>query len=123
LINAQVDSISSRAVVCPRLKRIAPIPISDGIFIAFITGDISTEPEWQAEPVDAATFWMRPRISDPGLPMKLTFNVFGNRSVGCPLRAMREPKASCNMFQKRSRSFCKDSMHSHDWAISTVVAK
>ena len=67
-----MDSISSRVVVRPRLKRIAPIPTSGGTFIAFNTGDNSTEPEWQAEPMDAATFLKRPRISDPALPMKLT---------------------------------------------------
>jgi hypothetical protein len=99
-----VDSISSRVVVRPRLKRIAPIPICGRIFIAFNTGDNSSEPEWQAEPVDAATFSIRPRISDPDLPIKLTFNVFGNRSVGCPLRAIWSPKASCSRFQKRSRN-------------------
>ncbi len=81
-----MDSISSRVVVRPRLKRIAPIPIWGGTFIAFNTGDNSTEPEWQAEPVDAAMFSTRARISDPTLPMKLTFNVFGNRAKGCPLR-------------------------------------
>ena len=50
-----VDSISSRVVVRPRLKRIAPMLISGGMFIAFKTGDNSTDPEWQAEPVEAAT--------------------------------------------------------------------
>ena len=118
-----MDSISSRVVVRPRLKRIAPIPIWGGTFIAFNTGDNSTEPEWQAEPVEAATFSTRARISDPALPIKLTFNVFGNRSVGCPLRAIRSPKESCNMFQKRSRSCCTDSMPSHDWDIAHAAPK
>jgi hypothetical protein len=37
------------------LKRLAPIPISGGTFIAFNTGESSIDPEWQAEPVEAAT--------------------------------------------------------------------
>src|SRR5579859_2309749 len=50
--------------------------------------------------------------------MKLTLNVFGKRSVGCPLRTTWSPKASCTRFQKRSRSCRADSMPSHGWAIS-----
>src|SRR5690349_9896068 len=118
-----MDSISSRVVVRPRLKRIAPIPFWGGTFIAFNTGDNFTEPEWQAEPVEAATFSMRLRISDPALPIKLTFNVFGKRSVGCPLRAIRSPKESCNMSQKRSRSRFTDSMPNHDWDITHAAPK
>src|SRR5262249_13717700 len=77
-------SISSRVVVRPRLKRIAPIPTSGGTFIAFKTGDSSTDPEWQAEPVEAATPCNPPRIVEPIFPTKLTFNVLGNLSVGWP---------------------------------------
>jgi Alpha/beta hydrolase family len=115
--------MSSRVVVRPRLKRIAPIPISGGIFIAFNTGDNSTEPEWQAEPVEAATFSIRARISDPALPIKLTFNVFGNRSVGCPLRAIWSPKVSCSSSHMRSRSCRTDSMPRHDWDIAQAAPK
>jgi hypothetical protein len=43
--NDTTVSISSRVVVRPRLKRIAPMPISGEIFIAFKTGDNSTDPE------------------------------------------------------------------------------
>jgi len=48
-------SNSCMVVVRPKLNRIAPIPTSGEIPIAFRTGDISTEPEWQAAPVEAAT--------------------------------------------------------------------
>ena len=61
-------SISSRVVVRPRLKRMAPIPISGGTFIAFNTGESSTDPEWQAEPVEAATPSKPLRIVAPICP-------------------------------------------------------
>src|SRR6266851_10526346 len=75
-------SISSRVVVRPRLKRMAPMPISGGTFIAFKTGESSTDPEWQAEPVEAATPSKPLRIVEPIFPTKLTFSVLGSLSVG-----------------------------------------
>ena len=48
------SSISCKVVVLPRLKRMASIPMLGEILIAFRTGDNSTEPEWQAAPVEAA---------------------------------------------------------------------
>jgi hypothetical protein len=74
-------SISSRVVVRPRLKRMAPIPISGGTFIAFNTGESSTDPAWQAEPVEAATPSKPLRIVEPIFPAKLTFSVLGNLST------------------------------------------
>jgi len=46
---------SSTLVSRPRLKRIAPMPTSGATPIAASTGESSTRPAWQAEPVDAAT--------------------------------------------------------------------
>jgi hypothetical protein len=46
----------------------APIPISGGTFIAFNTGESSIAPEWQAEPVDAATPSKPLRIVEPIFP-------------------------------------------------------
>src|SRR5215813_4718742 len=51
--------------VRPRLKRMAPIPISSGTCIAFNTGESSTDPEWQAEPVEAATPFNPLKIVEP----------------------------------------------------------
>jgi hypothetical protein len=48
------SEISSRVVHRPRLKRIAPSPMCSGTAMAFKTGESSTRPEWQAEPVEAA---------------------------------------------------------------------
>ena len=67
----------------------APIPISSGTCIAFNTGESSTDPEWQAEPVEAATPFNPLKIVEPVFPMKLTstkltFNVLGNLSVAWP---------------------------------------
>ena len=50
--------------------------------MAFSTGDSSTDPEWHAEPVEAATVSRLLRTSEPVLPTKFTFNVLANRSVG-----------------------------------------
>jgi hypothetical protein len=80
-------SISSCVVVRPKLNLTAPMPLCGGTCIACRTGDSSMAPEWQAEPVDAATSFSACRISAPILPGKQTFSVFGSRSVGCPLRA------------------------------------
>ena len=103
-------SISSRVVVRPRLKRMAPIPISGGTFIAFNTGESSTDPEWQAEPVEAATPSTPPRIVEPIFPTKLTFSVLGSLSVGWPFRTTCLPNRVCSNSQKRSRSWRIDSI-------------
>ncbi len=84
----------------------APIPISGGTFMAFNTGESSTDPEWQAEPVEAATPCKPLRIVEPIFPTKLTLNVLGNLSVGCPFRATCLPNFVCSNSQKRSRSWC-----------------
>lgn len=57
----------------------APIPTSLEIPIAFRTGESSTDPEWQAAPVEAATPSNRDNISPPAFPTKLTLRVFGRR--------------------------------------------
>jgi hypothetical protein len=57
----------------------APIPTSGEIPIAFRTGDNSTDPEWQAAPVEAATPFNRDKISPPAFPTKLTLRVLGRR--------------------------------------------
>src|SRR6266511_6370125 len=54
--NRSATSRTSASVVQrPRLRRIAPMPISGITPIARSTGESSTLPAWQAEPVDAAT--------------------------------------------------------------------
>ena len=55
----------------------APMPISGRTCVAFNTGESSTDPEWQAEPVEAATPSMPLRIVEPIFPTKLTFSVLG----------------------------------------------
>jgi hypothetical protein len=55
------------------------MPISGRIPIAVSTGDNSTRPEWQAEPVEAATPSSRARMSAPTWFGKATFSVFGRR--------------------------------------------
>ena len=97
-------SISPRVVVRPRLNRTAPIPISGDILIAFNTGESSTTPEWQAEPVEAATPSKPLRIVEPIFPTKLTFSVFGNLSVGWPFSTTCLSNRACSNSQKRSRS-------------------
>ena len=107
-------SISSRVVARPRLKRIAPIPISGGTFIAFNTGESSTEPEWQAEPVEAATPSRLLRIAEPIFPTKLTLSVLGNLLVGWPFRTTPLPNFVCSNSKKRSRSWRIDSTPAQD---------
>src|SRR5579864_1785589 len=46
------SSISSSAELRPRLKRIAPMPTSGAMPIAFRTGESVISPEWHAEPVE-----------------------------------------------------------------------
>jgi len=98
-------SISSSVVVRPKLNRIAPMPISGGTRIAFRTGESVTAPEWQAEPVEAATPPKPCKISAPTLPGKLTFSVFGSLSVGCPLRTTSWSNSSSNRRQKQVSEF------------------
>lgn len=74
-------SSSSQVVVRPRLKRTAPIPSRGGVPMAARTGESSTEPAWQAEPVDAATPVRAASTSAPTRPTKLTLEVFG--PLGC----------------------------------------
>lgn len=57
--------ISADVVVLPRLKRTAPAPTSGEIPIACNTDDNSTRPEWQAEPVEAASSGIWARSSLP----------------------------------------------------------
>src|SRR5882724_1421023 len=116
-------SISSHVVVRPRLKRMAPIPISGGTFIAFNTGESSTEPEWQAEPVEAATPSRPLKIVEPIFPTKLTFSVLGNLSVGWPFRTTPVPNRVCSSSQKRSRSWRIDSSASQDCASSQAAPR
>ena len=116
-------SISSRVVVRPRLKRMAPIPISGGTCIAFNTGESSTDPEWQAEPVEAATSFKPLKIVEPTFPTKLTFSVLGNLSVGWPFKTTRSPNRVCSNSQKRSRSWRIDSTPSQDRASSQAAPR
>jgi len=50
--------------------------------MAFRTGESSTDPEWQAAPVEAATPSNRDKISPPAFPTKLTLRVLGRRWRG-----------------------------------------
>jgi len=52
-------SISWRVVARPRPKRRGPMPVASGAPIALGTGDSSTEPSWDAGPVEAATLGWR----------------------------------------------------------------
>jgi hypothetical protein len=54
--------------------------------------------------VEAATPCRRLRIVEPIFPTKLTFNVLGNLSVGCPFRTTCLPNFVYSSSQKRSRS-------------------
>src|ERR1700722_13867053 len=60
----------------PRLKRIAPIPISGMRPIASSTGERSMRPEWHAAPAEVATPSSSFNISAPIQLMKDTLRVF-----------------------------------------------
>jgi len=87
-------SISPSVVVRPRLNRMAPMPTSGVTPIAASTGESSTRPAWQAEPVDAATPSRRSRISAPTRPTNETLSVFGRRRSGWPFRTTPAPNRS-----------------------------
>jgi hypothetical protein len=79
-------SISSSVVIRPTLSRTAPLPTPDGTFMARNTADCVTWPSRQADPVDAAISGTFASNSLPIWSKKFTFNVFGNRFSGWPLR-------------------------------------
>ena len=80
---SSVRSIWSSSVPLPRLSRRLPCARAGGSPIAFKTCEASSEPEVQAEPVEAQMSLIEASSSDsPSTPSKTKLALFGRRAVG-----------------------------------------